>query len=152
MTYKKLLILVLLFTTTISSYSQEWHTDFDKAAKISKKTKKPILANFTGKKWCGWCKVLNREVFSTAEFKKWAKKNVVLLELDFPKKTKLPKELAKQNYALQRAFSVRGYPTIWLFEVGQGENPKKELNPLGKTGYVRGGAKKWIKSIDRYIP
>jgi len=149
----KNLFLGLLFLTTLTTFSQvEWMNDFDEAAKLSQKTKKPILANFTGSDWCGWCKVLDREVFNTSEFKTWAKKNVVLLEVDFPRRTKLSAKLKKQNYALQKAFGVRGYPTIWLFETGKGKNPKKDIVPLGKTGYVKGGAKKWINSIDKYMP
>ena len=150
---KKVLIIVLFFTS-VSVFSQDlkWYSDFSEAAKISKKTKKPILANFTGSDWCGWCKVLKREVFDTPEFKKWAKKHVVLLEVDFPRRTKIAPELKKQNYALQRAFSVRGYPTVWMFKVGDGEDPKKDITPLGKTGYVRGGAKAWIATIAKYLP
>lgn len=150
----KKILLGLLFISTITTFSQEtkWLTDFDEAAKLSQKKNKPILANFTGSDWCGYCIRLDKAVFNTSEFKKWAKKNVILLKLDFPRKTKLSAKLQKQNYALQQAFGVRGFPTIWLFEVGEGKDPKKELNPLGKTGYVKGDAKKWIKTIDGYIP
>jgi protein disulfide-isomerase len=95
--------------------------------------------------------VLDKEVFSTPEFAKWAKKNVILLKLDFPRRTKLPQILQQQNYALQKAFGVRGYPTIWLFEPGKGENPKKDIKPLGKTGYVRGGFDKWVATIEKYL-
>ncbi|MEE9350219.1 MAG: hypothetical protein V3U80_09240, partial [Flavobacteriaceae bacterium] len=66
-------------------------------------------------------------------------------------KTKLSAELKKQNKGLQSAFGVRGYPTIWLFEVGDGDDPKKGITPLGKTGYVKGGPKKWIASIDKHL-
>ena len=150
----KNLFLVFFFLATTTIFSQEtvWLTDFSEAAKLSQKSKKPILANFTGSDWCGWCKVLKREVFDTVEFKKWAKKNVILLELDFPRRTKIAPELKKQNAALQRAFGVRGYPTVWLFNVDDGADPKKDLQPLGKTGYVRGGAKAWIKSIAKFLP
>ena len=151
----KKLILVVLFISSFTSFSQKdlkWYTDFTEAAKISQKTHKPILANFTGSDWCGWCKVLKREVFVTDEFKKWAKKNVILLELDFPRRKQLSPELKKQNYALQRAFGVRGYPTVWLFSVGNKKDPKKDLVPLGKTGYRKGGPKVWIASIDKYLP
>ncbi len=151
---KKIFLLVLIITS-FNSFAQKelnWLTDFNEAAKLSVKTKKPILANFTGSDWCGWCKVLNKEVFSTPEFTNWAKNNVILLVVDFPRKTKLPVALQKQNNALQRAFGVRGYPTVWLFKPGESENPKKDIQPLGKTGYVRGGAKKWIASIAQYLP
>lgn len=150
----KKIFLALLFISTLTTFSQDavWLTDFDEAAKLSQLNKKPILANFTGSDWCGYCIKLDKAVFNTKEFEKWATKNVILLKLDFPRKTKLSAKLQKQNYALQKAFGVRGFPTVWLFEIGEGDDPKKELNPLGKTGYVRGDAKKWIKTIDRFIP
>lgn len=151
----KNIFLGLLFISTITVFSQDhsvWLTDFTEAAKLSQKTKKPIVVNFTGSDWCGWCKVLKREVFDKPEFKKWAKKNVILLEADFPRKTKLPSELKLQNYALQKVFAVRGYPTVWMFNVGEGKDPKKNITPLGKTGYVRGGPEKWIASIEKFLP
>jgi protein disulfide-isomerase len=149
---KKIIIaFILLLSITTFAQKTEWLTDYNEAAKLSIKKNKPILANFTGSDWCGWCKVLHKEVFSTPEFAKWAKKNVILLELDFPRKTKLSPDLQKQNYALQRAFGVRGYPTIWLFEPGKGTNPKQDIKPLGKTGYIRGGFEKWIASIKKYL-
>jgi len=151
----KNLFLGLFFIATMTVFSQEklqWHTDFYEAAKISQKTHKPILANFTGSDWCGWCKVLKREVFNTPEFRNWANKNVILLELDFPRRTKQSPELKKQNRAMQQAFGVRGYPTVWLFNVGDGDDPKKDIVALGKTGYVKGGAKAWIASIDKFLP
>ena len=58
-----------------------WNTDIVKATAESKKSKKPILLFFTGSDWCGWCIKLQKEVFTTDTFKKWAKENVVLLEL-----------------------------------------------------------------------
>ena len=149
----KKIFIVLLFIVTVSTFAQdEWLTDFDEAAKLSQKTNKPILANFTGSDWCGYCKVLQREVFTTPKFKKWAKKNVVLLTVDFPRRTKIAPELKKQNYALQKAFGVRGYPTVWLFNIGKGENYKKDLEPLGKTGFVRGGVDAWIPTIAKFLP
>src|SRR5690606_2500467 len=60
-----------------------WLVNIDEAYEISQKTGKPILANFTGSDWCGWCKKLTATVFSKPEFNEWAEKNVILLELDF---------------------------------------------------------------------
>ncbi len=151
----KNLFLPFLLLTISSVFSQdkiEWKSNFDEVAKIAQETNKPILANFTGSDWCGWCKVLDREVFSKPEFQKWAKENVVLLEVDFPRRKKLSKALRSQNNALQKAFGVRGYPTIWLFDVGEGKNTKKNIVPHGKTGYVKGGPTKWIKTIAKYMP
>ena len=90
----KKLILLLFVAFSFQSFSQhignEWNTDMNKSIEISLDTKKPIMLFFTGSDWCGWCKKLVREVYDKPEFKKWAEKNVVLVEIDFPRKSKLP--------------------------------------------------------------
>jgi len=116
-----------------------WQTDVNKAQEISKKTKKPIFAFFTGSDWCGWCRKLQNDVFAKPEFIQWANKNVVLLELDFPRRKELAPELVKQNSELQQVFQVRGYPTIWIFYLKQDEKEKKmNISALGSLGYPSG--------------
>lgn len=148
---RKIILLAILFIGFNSIQAQEakWYDNLEEATKISKKTNKPILANFTGSDWCGWCIRLDKQVFSTDEFKKWADENVVLLTVDFPRRKQLPQNIVAQNNALQSAFQVRGYPTIWMFNVGA---EKTDLTPLGKTGYVKGGPDKWIASIAPALP
>jgi len=151
---KKLIVAAILFIGFSSLQAQEakWHDNFEEASKISKQTNKPILANFTGSDWCGWCIKLDKQVFNTKEFNEWAKENVVLLTVDFPRRKKLPENIVAQNDALQRAFQVRGYPTIWLMNSGDGEVPTDGIVPLGKTSYVKGGPEKWIASIAPSLP
>ncbi|MFT5877558.1 MAG: thiol-disulfide isomerase/thioredoxin [Salibacteraceae bacterium] len=121
-----------------------WFTSLDEANAISVKTGKPIMANFTGSDWCGWCKKLRREVFDTPEFQKWADENVVLLELDYPRSFQVPDNIKQQNQQLQQVLGVRGYPTIWLFTLTNNDKGQANINPLGKTGYVAGGPAKFI--------
>lgn len=116
-----------------------WHTDLAKARELSDATKKPIFGFFTGSDWCGWCHKLEADVFAKEAFVTWAKKNVILLELDFPRRKQLPAELAQQNQSLQQAFKVRGYPTIWLFYISEDPtNHNLNLNALGSLGYPSG--------------
>jgi protein disulfide-isomerase len=82
-------------------------------------------------------------VFSTDEFKKWAKKNVVLVSIDSPRKTQLPAELKKQNDALKQKFQIRGFPTILFLDA----NEKK----LGQSGYRPGGPEPWIEDAKKQI-
>ena len=89
----------------------------DEAYELSQKTGKPIMANFTGSDWCGWCKRLTKSVFVKKEFKKWAEENVILLEVDFPRRKKLPPAIQAQNRNIQQALRVSGYPTIWVFDL-----------------------------------
>lgn len=137
---------------TYKAHAEGWLVDINEAYAQSKKTGKPILANFTGSDWCGWCVRLKSEVFDKPEFKDWAKKNVILIELDYPRKKQLPDNIKKQNYDLQQAFQVQGYPTIWVFNMTQDAKTKQfGIQALGKTGYIAGGPVNFTKSVDEMI-
>jgi len=147
-TMKKILLLsVVLFlaackgdtTTTETSITPKATATAQKATTPteSKKTGKPIMANFTGSDWCGWCKRLDKSVFHQPGFDKWADDNVVLLELDFPRRFRLPNAVAQQNRGLQQSFGVRGYPTVWLFDLDKDPAGKFNISALGKTGYTK---------------
>lgn len=117
----------------------QWHTNLEEARSLSDAQHKPIFGFFTGSDWCGWCRKLQNEVFSKPAFVQWANEHVILLELDFPRRTQLPQELAEQNMALQQAFNVRGYPTIWIFFAALNEAKTGfNLNALGSLGYPSG--------------
>lgn len=114
----------------------KWNTLMADAYNLPKSTGKPIFAFFTGSDWCGWCHKLQRDVFAKPEFVNWANKNVVLLELDFPRRKKLEPELEKQNNELQQVFNVRAFPTIWMFCLDKDEASKKiNIAALGALGY-----------------
>jgi len=118
--------------------SLEWHTNLAEVHDLSKVSHKPIFAFFTGSDWCGWCKRLQNDVFSKPEFIAWAKKNVILLELDFPRMKQLPSDLQQQNNSLQQALHITGYPTVWLMYTEKGEGSNNfNLNTLGSLGYPR---------------
>jgi thiol-disulfide isomerase/thioredoxin len=128
-----------------------WLVDLDEAYAISVKEKKPILANFTGSDWCGWCKKLDADVFSKPQFQEWAKKNVVLLELDFPKRTQLPEKIRNQNAGMQQAMGITGYPTIWVLNITKdATSGQYQLNPLGKTGYTP-TPEQFIATVDKFV-
>ncbi len=117
----------------------EWHTSIKEADLLSKASGKPIFAFFTGSDWCGWCKKLQRDVFAKPEFVSWAKANVILLELDFPRSKQLPAELMAQNSSLQQALQVRGYPTIWLFTLSYNQETQQAMiEQMGSLGYPSG--------------
>lgn len=151
---KKIVVLLFLILTSFSLHAQEeltWHTDLTKATDISIKENKPMFLFFTGSDWCGWCIRLQNEVFKTPDFIKWAKENVVLVELDFPRKKEQTEALRLQNAQLQQQLQVRGYPTVWFVSASKTAEAKVNLNELGSTGYVAGGPKVWIDGANQII-
>jgi protein disulfide-isomerase len=149
---KKIAITLFLVLGSLTIQSQEltWQTDMNKALEISKKSQKPLFLFFTGSDWCGWCIRLQKEVFKTPEFAKWAKDNVILVELDFPRSTPQQPEIKKQNAELQQTFAVQGYPTVW-FVKGSKKDGKINLEKLGSTGYVAGGPTAWLAVADKIL-
>lgn len=128
-----------------------WLVSIDEAYKQSKEKNLPIMANFTGSDWCGWCKKLSANVFDHQEFKDWANDNVILLELDFPRRVKIPTEYRQQNESLKKAFKVSGFPTVWVFNIDKNpENGGFNIDALGKTGFAR-NVQEFTSGVDRMI-
>ncbi|MBF03510.1 MAG: thioredoxin family protein [Flavobacterium sp.] len=150
---KKITLFIIVTFFSLTTYAQEltWHTDMAKASELSLKKKKPMLLFFTGSDWCGWCIRLQKEVLQTPEFAKWAKKNVILVELDFPKRTPQDENLRAQNQNLQQMFGIRGYPTIWFVSPEKTKEGKMNLKGLGSTGYVAGGPTKWLDGASKIV-
>jgi thioredoxin-related protein len=116
-----------------------WLTDFNKAVAAAKKTNRPILINFTGSDWCGWCHRLEKEVFSQKEFGTYAKSSFVLLELDYPQFKKQAANVKKQNEEIAMKYRVQNFPTVLVINAKGGV--------LAESGYQRGGASAWINSL-----
>ncbi len=146
---KKAILIVAFVLSSFAIQAQElkWETDINKAISVSNKTKKPMLLFFTGSDWCGWCIRLQKEVLKTPEFAAWAKKNVVLVELDYPRKTAQSEAIKTQNAGLQEAFAIQGFPTVY-FATAKQKNGKPSFTGIGNTGYVAGGAKAWLAVAD----
>jgi len=133
-----LAVLSILVSSSLAAAG--WGDDYEKAMVQAKAEKKNVLLDFTGSDWCGWCIRLNDEVFSKEEFKKYAKDNLVLVEVDFPQGKRLPKKVKEQNDKLQKDHGVRGFPTIVVLD--------PEGKKLGQLGYMEGGPKNFIAKLD----
>lgn len=118
-------------------------TDFEAAKTKAAAEQKPLLLDFTGSDWCGWCIKLDKEVFSQQAFQDFADESLILVELDFPRDKPQSAELKAQNAALRDQYKVRGYPTILIL------TPEGEL--IEQTGYKRGGAEAYVDHIKKIV-
>ena len=89
-----------------------WLNDYKRAQQEAKTNNKFLLLDFTGSDWCGWCKKLDKEILSQSQFKDYARENLVLLEVDFPRAKAQNAEVRKQNQELAQQYQVEGFPTI----------------------------------------
>jgi protein disulfide-isomerase len=134
------IVLISLMGLLSATFASDgWMTDFEAAKVKAKAENKPMLLDFTGSDWCGWCIKLDKEVFGEAAFKDYAEAELVLVELDFPRGKKQSAELKAQNEALAKQYGVRGFPTILVL------SPEGEL--IEKTGYQRGGPEAYVEHI-----
>ncbi len=116
-----------------------WSHNYEETTKSAKKYDRPILMNFTGSDWCGWCKKLKGEVFSRPSFMDYASKNLLLLEVDFPSRKQQSSKVREQNQRLKRKYGIRGYPTIILIDANG--------NEIARTGYRKGGPNKYVQHL-----
>jgi len=96
-----------------------WYSHTDEAFVEARRSGKPVLVDLYAR-WCGWCKVMEREVFTQPKFQHYAER-FVLLRVDV--------EDGASGSDLQRRFFADSLPTLLLLD------PKQSL--LGKIeGYL----------------
>ena len=134
-----LLVFVCVFAGDL-----KWMDNFEDAKKTAaKKENKYIVANFSGSDWCSWCITLDKEVFNTSEFKKYADENLILFMADFPRTKEQSIAMKDQNVRLMDKYQVFGFPTVLLL-TSNGE-------VVFTTGYQKGGPKPYIESLKKAI-
>ncbi|MCH9609419.1 MAG: Disulfide bond reductase DsbH [Chlamydiales bacterium] len=149
--------LLILAITTVNLHAQEeqspqmqtqgssiqWFTDYQSAMQMAQKERKPLILYFTGSDWCGWCKKMDSEIFSSPEFTSAVGSKFIFVKLDFPMNQKLPQEEIQQNAQLKQRYGVTGYPTIVIVDASGGF--------LGQTGYRSGGGKAYANYLDSFL-
>jgi thioredoxin-related protein len=134
-----LLTISMIFTTGLLQADDGWTTNYAKALAQAKAEKKMVLVDFTGSDWCPWCQKLDKEVFAEPKFQDYAKKNLILVTVDFPQGKEQSAELKKQNADLQDKFAIQGYPTVVVLS----PDGKK----VGELGYQPGGAEAFLAEL-----
>ena len=139
------LIAVALFVSN-AGFAQEWQTDMATAKEKSSKEGKSIVLVFQGSDWCAPCIKLDREVWSTEIFKTYAAENYVMLQADFPRKSKnaLSGIQTKANAELAETYNKNGiFPFVVVLN-GKGE-------VLGETSYKKTTPENYINELNAFI-
>jgi thioredoxin-related protein len=120
----------------------EWLTDYKKAQQEAKTNNKLLMLNFTGSDWCGYCIQLDRAILSKPQFKDFASKNLVLVEVDFPRRKAQSPDTRKQNAELAQQYQIEGFPTIVVLD-GEGKSVWRF------DGYFTGGPAAFIAELEK---
>jgi len=100
------LLLSGAFSAAAQAAGPVWLTDADQAFATARATGKPLLVDLYAD-WCGWCKVLAREVFPDPSFAEVAK-GFVLLRVDV--------EDGGRGTELGSLYKVESLPTLLVLE------------------------------------
>ncbi len=143
---KVIIALVTLLVNVSTITAQEWQTNIIVAKEIAAANNRPIILVFQGSDWCAPCIKLDRQIWSTDVFKKYAKENYVMLQADFPKRKKnaLPKSQADENAKLAETYNKNGiFPFVVVLDSAG--------NVLGETGYKKTSPENYIKELNDFI-
>lgn len=89
-----------------------WERNPRKAFAQAKARQKPMLLLFTAQ-WNSICQDLSSEVFSSKTFNRYAKENLVICFLDYPRDAlSIPDALRR----LKEKFKIRGLPVLLVFD------------------------------------
>ncbi len=116
----KIVIGVLLFlissfytkSQVVESFdSNIWVKNITQAKVLAIEKKVPILLVFSGSDWCIPCMKLKKQILLTDTFSNYAKEHFVLLNLDFPRKSKnkLPTDQQAHNDQLASIYNNQGF-------------------------------------------
>jgi hypothetical protein len=85
---------------------------------------------------------LKKEVFDQFDFAVYANANLIMVEVDFPRRKPQSLQQIKANSTLAAKYNIQGYPTVILLN--------SDGQQIGDTGYVEGGTKAFIAEINRF--
>jgi protein disulfide-isomerase len=119
-----------------------WTTDLAKAQAKARTEKKLVLMDFNGSDWCPPCKALRKTVLDSQTFLDFAKNNLVLVDVDFPRQKQLTEELKQANKALSDKYGIEGLPTVIVLN-----SEGKELKKM--VGYDGQSAKDFVAELEK---
>ncbi|MEL0455876.1 thioredoxin family protein [Flavobacteriaceae bacterium SZ-1-7] len=143
---KQIIVFILFFVGLTTAFAQDWNTNFALAKEKATLENKPIILVFQGSDWCAPCIKLDREIWSTDEFKAYSKAHFVMLKADFPRKKQnaLSKTQAKENATLAETYNKNGiFPFVVVLD--------NKGKVMGQTGYKKTTPKLFIDELNAFL-
>jgi thioredoxin-related protein len=134
------LLSLLLVACGAQANKDGWLTNYDEALAKARAEDRLLLVQFHGSDWCPPCIKMTKEVLATDTFKALADESLVLLDVDFPRRTPLSDEQRAHNEALAQKHGLQGVPMVLLIN-GEGEVLDRMV------GFPSGGLKGFMSFV-----
>ncbi|MDD3050695.1 MAG: thioredoxin fold domain-containing protein [Candidatus Cloacimonetes bacterium] len=142
-----LLVTMSLFFTACSAQEKakaanegiNWLHNIEEAIEIAGEKNLSVFIHFTGSDWCIWCKRLESEVYQQQDFMEYAKENLVMVMLDFPRSIEQTEAVKSYNRKKATEYGIKGFPTVILLN--------SEGTKIAQTGYQQGGSVNYIQHL-----
>ncbi|MGC6427201.1 MAG: thioredoxin family protein [Akkermansiaceae bacterium] len=129
-------VLLLSFCLAASGFG-EWLTDLKKAKNRAAEEEKDLYLVFTGSDWSQSCQRFDREVLSRKKFQEAVASNYLLVRIDMPLRSNLPKEKKAAQRKLANRFGVETWPqAIYLDFKGRPFYRENGVLPLSAEEYA----------------
>ena len=121
---------------TGASTPEGWLDDLEIAKARAKASGKMILAAFEGSDWCGWCKKMEKDVYTQPDFMPRVTSRFVPVYIDSPRDRDLLSEKCRErNPELHHEYSIRGVPCVVILdaegkEIGRVGGYKQDVDAL----------------------
>ncbi|MDP4221223.1 MAG: thioredoxin fold domain-containing protein [Bacteroidota bacterium] len=129
-------ILIIASTTTSFAEVHFKNITYADALKQAAKEKKIVMIDFYTD-WCGWCKRLDRDTYSSDELGKYADDNVIAIKINADDKGGV-------GSAFSNKLGISGFPTIVFFDADG-----KELHRVVGYKPAPGFMQEMIKAVDK---
>ena len=143
--FRPLLCAAIALVAPLAQAETLFSDNLDEARAHAKTSHKDILVDITGSDWCGYCKLLDKQIFETPLFKETAPKSFELVQLDFPSERKqkaenIPAETMTKRKAWKREIQSGSFPDVLVLdETGR---------VYARTGYRIGGADPFLQHVE----
>ena len=127
---------LILFASSTVTYAEVHFKEvtFAEALKQAKREKKIVMVDYYTT-WCGWCKRLDKDTYSSNELGKYADDNIISIKLDAEK---------GEGSTLAKGSGVTGFPTI-IFYNGEGKEIHRVVGYKPAPGFIQ----EMMKAVDK---
>jgi len=122
-----LILCTVIITASTRAAPVDWEHNYDHALEKAKKDKKLVMVDLYTD-WCGWCKKLDRDVYTNAQVEEKLAKDFVSVKIN--------PEKGSSNAQLARQFGTRGYPHI-VFADADGKKVAEIRGYVAATDFLK---------------